>query len=699
MEEQRTTRATKWGAACGHCAAGKTRCIRSDSESPGACDRCRKLGKQCSDRAPRPRKKRQAKTAKLPQSTGISNDLVEAFEALGQSSIETTPSFNQLGTSSPAKTGSQAQSKSSEGSLPTAPVLGLGFGPPQSCTCNTPADNDDHMPLESDEALLAIYRSQLSARFPFVIIPASSTLRQLQTERPFLFKVVRMVASVRNLTSIRGQSRSILQHISEAMLLRSERSIDLLQGILVFLGFYHYHCMTHAQFGNLVHLSASLVEDMNLNVSYSPQNSAGILPLMRGQGARSRTNEENRTLLGVWYMSSNAALVTKHLGPARYTKDLDHCLRELESIAEYESDQLAVQLVRFQNTTNKIFHFHCRDQQMDELPGAQKVSDTECLEVFQAELDNLWNASSPKLRSNCLISCHYRSAYLQLLEPLLTGAHLPGAVSQTFDSLSLSGLFKVNLFSHFTAALKAWFDTWLALPVCSYFHMPQPAAGPNTIRRPDSGVNRSRGSTAPKQALPAMSGIPECPELSSIEPPVSHSSVTMLTQPLDSLKAKVLEQADLRIDVFGLLDSMTVRFESASKEMEAAQGGTWNNNTWDVAADHIRIKKAKIEKWCEITAAVGNEGRVGQSNQVNGVVEAPGEIRDRDMAAEWRMDGFEWHVPGDGQENGQWEAELFDEIMMDADISAFLDVPRIWGTDALDDMGATGRLATANASY
>ncbi|CAH0027630.1 unnamed protein product [Clonostachys rhizophaga] len=580
-----------------------------------------------------------------------------------------------------------------------------------------PADNEGHMPMESDEALLAIYRNQLSPRFPFVIISASSTPRQLQEERPFLFKVIRMVASVRDLSTIRGQSQSILRHVSEAMLLRSERSLDLLQGILVFLGFYHYHCMTHAQFGNLVHLAASLVEDMNLNVSYSPQNSAGILPLMRGQGSRSRTNEENRTLLGVWYMSSNAALVTKHLGPARYTKDLDHCLRELESIAEYESDQLAVQLVRFQNATNKIFHFHCRDQQMDDLPSAQKVSDTECLEVFQAELDNLWNASSPKLRSNCLISCHYRSAYLQLLEPLLTGAHLPGAVSQTFDSLSLSGLFKVSLFSHFTAALKAWFDTWLALPVCSYFHMPQPvsfqlfhacralirwvrAAGPNAIRRPDSGVNMntSRGSTAPKQVLPAMSGIPECPELSSIEPPISHSSATMPTQPLDSLKAKVLEQADLRIDVFGLLDSMTVRFESASKEMEAAQGGTWNNNTWDVAADHIRIKKAKIEKWCEITAAVGNEGRGGQSNQVNGLVETPREFRDREMATEWRMDGFEWHVPVEGQENGQWEAELFDEIMMDADISAFLDAPGIWGPDALDDMGATGRLATANDS-
>ncbi|CAH0057814.1 unnamed protein product [Clonostachys solani] len=568
------------------------------------------------------------------------------------------------------------------------------------------------MPLESDEALLAIYRSQLSARFPFVILPSSSTPRQMLVERPFLFKVVRMVASVRSLSSMRGQSRSVLRHVSEAMLLRSERSLDLLQGILVFLGFYHYHCMTHAQFGNLVHLAASLVEDMNLNVSYSPQNSAGILPLMRGQGSRSRTNEENRTLLGVWYMSSNAALVTKHLGPARYTKDLDHCLRELESIAEYESDQLAVQLVRFQNTTNKIFHFHSRDQQMDELPGTQRVSSTECLEALQAELDNLWNASSPKLRSNCLVSFHYRSAYLQLLEPLLTGAHLPGAVSQTFDSLSLSGLFKVNLFSHFTAALKAWFDSWLALPVCSYFHMPQPvsfqlfhacralirwvrAAGPNAIKRPDSGVNASRGSAAPKQALPAMSGISECPELSSIEPPVSHSSATMPTQPLDSLKAKVLEQADLRIDVFGILDSMAARFESASKEMEAAQGGTWSNNTWDVAADHIRIKKAKIEKWCEITVAVGNEGRGGQSHQVNGVVETPREFRDRDMAAEWRMDGFEWHVPGDGQENGQWEAELFDGIMMDADISAFLDVPGIWGSDTLDE--ATGRLATANS--
>ncbi|VUC35047.1 unnamed protein product [Clonostachys rosea] len=650
---------------------------------------------------------------KLSQSTGISNDLVEAFEALGQSSIETTPSFNQLGPLSPARTGSQVQSTPSQENAPRDPVLGLGFGPPQSCTCSTPPQNQDHMPLESDEALLAIYRGQLSPRFPFVIVPASSTPRQLQVERPFLFKVIRMVASVRDLSSTRGQSHAVLRHVSEAMMLRSERSLDLLQGILVFLGFYHYHCMTHAQFSNLVHLAASLVEDMSLNGSYSPQGGAGILPLMRGQGPRSRTNEENRTLLGVWYMSSNAALVTKHLGPARYTRDLDHCLRELESIAEYESDQLAVQLVRFQNTTNKIFHFHGRDQQMDELPGTQKVSATECLEVFQAELDSLWNTSSPKLRSNFLVSCHYRSAYLQLLEPLLTGAHLPGAVSQTFDSLSLSGLFRVNLFSHFTAALKAWFDNWLALPVCSYFHMPQPvsfqlfhacraiirwvrAAGPHAIKRPAAGSNTSRQLTVTKQALPAMSGIPECPELSSIEPPAPDSPATMPTQPLNSLKAKVLEQPDLRIDIFGLLDSITVRFESASKEMEAAQGGQWNNNTWDVAADHMRIKKAKINKWCEMTTAMGNEGRAGQPNHANGVVETAGETRPRDMSGEWSMDGFEWHVPGDGQELGQWEAELFDEIMMDTDISAFLDAPGIWDPDALDDMGATGRLTTAN---
>jgi hypothetical protein len=173
-----------------------------------------------------------------------------------------------------------------------------------TCTCMATVDMEDLVPVESDETLLSIYRKQLSSPLPFVIIPAGTTPRQLQATRPFLMKVIRMVASVRHLRLVRGQSRAVMEHLSNAIHMRSERSLDLLQGILVFLGFYHYHCMAHAQFNNLIRLGVSLVEDMDLSTCPKSQQRRSQLPLVRVEAPVSRTNEEKRALLGVWYMSS-----------------------------------------------------------------------------------------------------------------------------------------------------------------------------------------------------------------------------------------------------------------------------------------------------------------------------------------------------------------------------------------------------------
>ena len=173
-----------------------------------------------------------------------------------------------------------------------------------TCTCMATVDMEDPVLMESDETLLSIYRNQLSSSLPFVIIPPGTTPRQLQTSRPFLMKVIRMVASVRHLRLVRGQSRAVMEHISNAILMNSERSLDLLQGILVFLGSYHYHCMAHAQFNNLVRLAVSLVEDLDLSTCPKSQHRRSQPPLVRAEEPVARTNEEKRALIGVWYMSS-----------------------------------------------------------------------------------------------------------------------------------------------------------------------------------------------------------------------------------------------------------------------------------------------------------------------------------------------------------------------------------------------------------
>ncbi len=173
-----------------------------------------------------------------------------------------------------------------------------------TCTCMAAVSVEDLISVESDECLLSIYKNQLSSQFPFVIIPAGTTPRQLQATHPFLMKVIRMVGSVRHLRLVRGQSRAVMEHISNAILMRSERSLDLLQGILVFTGFYHYHCMAHAQFNNLIRLAISLVEDLDLSTCPKTQQRRSQMPLVRAEEPVFRTNEEKRALLGVWYMSS-----------------------------------------------------------------------------------------------------------------------------------------------------------------------------------------------------------------------------------------------------------------------------------------------------------------------------------------------------------------------------------------------------------
>jgi len=94
-----------------------------------------------------------------------------------------------------------------------------------------------------------------------------------------------------------------MQYLSEAVFVRSERSLDLLQGILVLLGFYHYHCLVHIQFNNLMQLAISIVGDMDLNRDPGRIIKQQVLAIDHDP-PKTRTNDERRAVAGVWYMSS-----------------------------------------------------------------------------------------------------------------------------------------------------------------------------------------------------------------------------------------------------------------------------------------------------------------------------------------------------------------------------------------------------------
>ena len=62
-----------------------------------------------------------------------------------------------------------------------------------------------------------------------------------------------------------------------------------------------------------------------------------------------------------------------------------------------------MQLVRIQHLTDRIFHFHARDQLVYELQEVPKAPTAACLEAFQMQLDELRNTLSSNLKHHCEI--------------------------------------------------------------------------------------------------------------------------------------------------------------------------------------------------------------------------------------------------------------------------------------------------------
>lgn len=231
---------------------------------------------------------------------------VSAIQSVLDKSPETDPAKPSTGLDELLKTASRTPetSQKSETELihDDFPSKFSSIAPP-TCICRAPVSEEDSKPADTDDVLLSIYINQLCPWFPFVIIPPGTTVSQLQSSRPFLFKVIRLVASLRNVRSMWGQRGAIMQYLAEAVFVRSERSLDLLQGILVLLGFCHYHCLVHIQFNNLMQLAISIVGDMDLNRDPGRQVRSRVLAV-EYEAPRGRSNDERRAVVGVWYMSS-----------------------------------------------------------------------------------------------------------------------------------------------------------------------------------------------------------------------------------------------------------------------------------------------------------------------------------------------------------------------------------------------------------
>ncbi|KAM0343196.1 hypothetical protein ACHAPU_008789 [Fusarium lateritium] len=587
------------------------------------------------------------------------------------------------------------------------------YAPPQ-CICRQ-TSGQAPPPPGSDQELLNIYRKELQILHPFVIVPDGITAARLKESRPFLMSSIRMVTSFRSLRSMRAQMYHLMKHLADHMLIRSERSLDLLLGIIVIVAWYQYHCFMHAQLHNLVSLAVTLVGELGLHRSPTVLERTNLMVVNPFQ-PKPRTNEERRALLGVWYLSSSMSLGFLRIEPMRYTKYIQTCLATLEEEQEYETDFRLVTFVRIQHLTERIAQLNSPDDPAEEVAGLPTAPKSAYVSAFHGELDRIRNGLPYNLRNDTVINIFLNTAMLRIYEPPLLDASRIISMSESLTSPTLGSASALDVFYQSRNALKKFFDDWLSISIPEFcnqttpisaqlvygitmlgrwakFTAPVPltrapipmpsdtsASNPNVERYiADSEYSASVSPSNAAPSVAASSTIGERDTQATSPIVLREGTDPRLPAAVAALRSQIHNQPGLSLDVTGILSAICSRFEEASASFQVASRdpGASDHNLWSMSAIKVRITRAKLERWSEIVAA-------GTSAlKIDG-------FRDTEMEDHSSEAGGTAMMPGEGATMGLgMQADSFDmpdwnlEMPWNSDVLQGVD-PSIWFDGYLD---------------
>lgn len=161
--------------------------------------------------------------------------------------------------------------------------------------------------LDEAQILLDNYRTRAVPHFPFVPISPGTTVASLKSAKPFLFMCIMATMKVDNCTIQRQIGEEVRMQAHQRVLMQSESSLELLQGLLVYIAWYQYFfSYEKQQIVQLAQLCVSLVQ--NLGLDQNPDNKRRTVDLGPDETASgrkaARSMDQLRALLGAYCTAS-----------------------------------------------------------------------------------------------------------------------------------------------------------------------------------------------------------------------------------------------------------------------------------------------------------------------------------------------------------------------------------------------------------
>ncbi|OGM41987.1 hypothetical protein ABOM_009510 [Aspergillus bombycis] len=308
--------------ACVACTAAKAKCT---PQAVNLCQRCARLGKSCTYLdLPQTKRKHKAAPSRVEVLEKKVDQLMSQLAALTRQNGQPSPdTSNPLTNDLVSSRDPEPDSSDIAALIDAAQDPSHGVDPPTSSALQGQPSIVDRGLLSEAEAerLVSTFQLDLVPNFPFVLIAHDETAARLRYREPFLFLCV-VAAAMGSAHPLRKTvAEEIMKHVTSRVVVRSERNLELLRGLLVCSAWYSYPAERyHPRLLLLIQFCVSILYDLRLHRKSS-------LSL-----------DEQRALLGTYWMSVGFSgtlgrpVIMKHDGR------IDECIESMAS-TEHLSDR------------------------------------------------------------------------------------------------------------------------------------------------------------------------------------------------------------------------------------------------------------------------------------------------------------------------------------------------------------------------
>lgn len=414
--------------ACRPCVSIKAKCVPLLGSQDKTCERCHRLGKNCTTPQPKARKRPSGRinsrdSSSLPETSDIDanaplpSSYTPSSASYSMAMIPTPPVSLMEDHSGAAKTAAHPPRPMSSNVPDTSTK---GRAQPLSSTAFEISPEIGHSLIyPAHEKLFEYFRVQMSSHFPFITL-AEETDRTRQ-DRPFTYVACVAAAAQSDPTFQHRILRDTLKYLGDHMLLRGEKSLDLLQGLLVMINWYHVYRNSNPQLMNLVHLAKSLLVDLGLNrrvgtVSFHIFPSESANKWLHGQQQDSDTIqhslEERRACLGLYHVQAKLASSYRRLDAMSWSEHIDECCQSLAKTMENASDAYAVALVQ-------LDHLVDRYRNIDGGHVKLSIPLQTYVKLFSADLESFKQSLPINLQNDLNLNLHVQTSQICLFERII----------------------------------------------------------------------------------------------------------------------------------------------------------------------------------------------------------------------------------------------------------------------------------------